>query len=102
MLRVLRQLLVLLEQLRGVAARAAVDPVHLVAATAALLAVAAAAATIVTIVVQGNSLPSSGRPACPVAGKAARMTPCRARHRTRCPICLSVRAEARRMCKCRS
>ena len=53
-LRVLSQLLVLVEQLRCVATRPAVDPVELVSATAQI-AIYATAATIVAIVIQGKS-----------------------------------------------
>ena len=54
-MRVVRHLAILLEQLRRIAARPAVDAI-LVAP--ALLAVAATAATIVAIVIQGKTLPS--------------------------------------------
>ena len=60
-LRVLRQLLVLVEQLGCIAPRAAVDPVALVAA-AGLIAVAAAATPVlilIAIVVQRKSVPHS-------------------------------------------
>ena len=50
-LRVLGKLLVLVEKLRSIAARAAVDPVGTVSAT--LMAIAATAAPVISIVIQG-------------------------------------------------
>jgi hypothetical protein len=52
-LRVLSKLLILVEQLRRITPRAAVDPVLVIAAL--VVAVSATAATIVTIVIQGKS-----------------------------------------------
>jgi hypothetical protein len=53
MLRILRKLLVLVEQLRRITARPAIDPVELVSATR--IAISATAAAIVTIIIQGKS-----------------------------------------------
>jgi hypothetical protein len=50
-----RELAVLLEHLRRVAPRSAVDPVALAAALAAAIVAAAAAAILITILVQRNS-----------------------------------------------
>jgi hypothetical protein len=54
---VVRQLLVLFQHLRRVAARAAVDPVALVAPALATIVAAAAAIVVPIVVVQGNTLP---------------------------------------------
>ena len=52
--RFVRQLLVLFQQLRGIATRAGIDPVGLVATTAATVATAAATTIAVSIAVQGK------------------------------------------------
>ena len=84
---VLRELLVLFEQLRGIAACAAVDPVELVA-VAALRAITAPAATVIAIVIQGNCSLISDRlqkmPACTVNRPLA-LAP----HRWALPTCAS-------------
>jgi hypothetical protein len=54
-LRILRQLLIFVEQLRRISARAAVNPVLVI--LAALIAVATAPAAIITIIVQGRVFP---------------------------------------------
>jgi hypothetical protein len=56
MLSVLSKLLILIEQLRRIAARPAIDPVGGVAAPATRIAISATTAAIIAIVIQRNRI----------------------------------------------
>ncbi len=76
----MRQLVVLFEHLRGVAAGAAVDPVHALAAALLAVLAAAAAAVLIAIVVQvslvlwlgSRRTPPAANPSPPRAGWRSR------------------------------